>query len=129
LAIGDHSGRSVLVNVLAGESSPSGSFFKQNLENADKKLHNPRALALTGINEASGALLGPFSLGVTVAERFAKDKSAPPGPCQPHYSCQITIRLRFVSCSPRFRLASSRGGDQSLGTASMQGKFFPNLLP
>jgi HEAT repeat protein len=75
--LGDHCGRSVLVDVLAGESSLSGSFFKQNLENADKKLHDPRTLALTGINEASGALLGPFSLGVTVAEQFTKDKSAP----------------------------------------------------
>lgn len=74
--LGDHSGRDVLIEVLEGESSPSEGFIKSSFEEADKKLHNPHELAMMGINEASGAFLGPFSMGVVLAERMAKDKTA-----------------------------------------------------
>jgi HEAT repeat protein len=74
--MGDRSGRDVLIEVLQGESSPSKGFLESSFDEADKKLHNPHALALMGINEASGAFLGPFSMGVVLAKRLAKDKSA-----------------------------------------------------
>jgi HEAT repeat protein len=35
-------------------------------------MHDPKALALIGLNEASGAFLGPFSLGVSMVEEYAK---------------------------------------------------------
>jgi HEAT repeat protein len=74
--MGDHSGRMVLAKVLGGESSPSQGVIKHGIQDADAKLHSPKELALTGINAASGAFLGPFSMGVTVAEEFMKDRSA-----------------------------------------------------
>jgi len=75
--MGDHSGRDILIEVLQGESSPSEGFIKSSFTDADKKLHDRRALAMMGINEASGALLGPFSMGVKVAEQLMKDNTAP----------------------------------------------------
>jgi len=74
--LGDYSGREILMGVLQGDSSPSDGVIKSNLRDANKKLHSPRELAFAGINAASG-LLGPFSYGVTMAEQFATDKSAP----------------------------------------------------
>ena len=73
--LGDYSGREILTGVLQGESSPSDGVIKSNLRDANKKLHNPRELALAGLNAASG-LFGPFSYGLTMAEQFATDKSA-----------------------------------------------------
>ena len=75
--LGDHSGRDILIEVLEGESSPSEGFIKSSFDKADKKLHSPHDLIFMGINEASGAFLGPFSMGVTVAEQLMKDKTAP----------------------------------------------------
>jgi hypothetical protein len=74
--MGDHSGRGFLLEVLQGEASPSTGMIRQGLDGANRKLRNPRQLALTGINEASSALLGPFSFGVKMAEQLANDKSA-----------------------------------------------------
>jgi hypothetical protein len=78
---------------------------------------DPGAPALTGINEALGALLGAFSLDVTVAEQFAKDKSATAR------DVSLTTRVRSRSgCDSRSlgpELAGSRGGGRSPGTASM----------
>jgi HEAT repeat protein len=73
--LGDYSGREILTGVPQGESSPSDGVIKSNLRDANKKLHNPRELALAGLNAASG-LFGPFSYGLTMAEQFATDKSA-----------------------------------------------------
>ncbi len=77
LQMGDHSGRPVLEGILSKQSSPSEGPLKQGLDDAGKKLHNPGELARMGLNEASGAFLGPFSYGVVVAEELAKDKGAP----------------------------------------------------
>lgn len=74
--MGDHSGRAFLSEVLQGESTPSNGMIRQGLDDANRKMRNPRQLALLGINEASSALLGPFSFGVKMAEQLAKDKSA-----------------------------------------------------
>lgn len=78
--MGDHSGRDVLLNVLEGESSPGGGMNKmirQQWDDATGKLHDPQALAWMGAEEASGAFLGPFAIGVTMAEQLTKDKGAP----------------------------------------------------
>jgi len=75
--MGDQSGRKVLLGILEGDTSASPGALKQGLQGANNKLHDPNALALMGINEASGAFLGPFSMGIVMAEHLAKDKSAP----------------------------------------------------
>jgi hypothetical protein len=77
--MGDHSGREILLNVLEGETSPAGGMdemIRQEFTDATQKIHDPQALAWMGVEEASGAFLGPFSIGVTMAERLAKDSGA-----------------------------------------------------
>ena len=76
-AMGDHSGRPVLLQVLEGQSSASEGLLKSGLAYASKELHDPKALAWTGVMHASNAFLGPFSMGLVAAEELAKDKSAP----------------------------------------------------
>ncbi len=76
-AMGDRSGRNVLERLYTGEEKGGPGFFESAMRDAKDKLHNPRKLVTMGINEASGALLGPFSLGVLAAEGFMKDTGAP----------------------------------------------------
>jgi hypothetical protein len=47
------------------------------MRDAKSKLHSPSKLVTMGVNKASGALLGPFSLGIIAAENFMKDTWAP----------------------------------------------------
>jgi hypothetical protein len=42
-----------------------------------QEMHDPKSLALIGINEASGAFLGPFSMGVSFVEEYARNNGAP----------------------------------------------------
>jgi hypothetical protein len=39
-------------------------------------MHDPKTLTLIGVNEVSGAFLGPFSMGVSVVEEYAKNSGA-----------------------------------------------------
>lgn len=72
--MGDRSGREMFIAVLAGERSSSK--ISDELTDARRRLRNPMALALIGAKEGAGALLGPFSIGISVAEELAKDSSA-----------------------------------------------------
>jgi HEAT repeat protein len=74
--MGDHSGSALLRQVLTGEVDQAPGLLESALNDARKTLHDPKQLALIGINEAAGALLGPASLAVTVAEQGLKDKGA-----------------------------------------------------
>ena len=62
--------------VLLGSHQVEPNFVSSHINDAWNDLHNPTALADIGIGEASGALLGPFSEGVTVARELAKDRGA-----------------------------------------------------
>jgi HEAT repeat protein len=75
--LGDHSGRSLLEQVLSKQGTTSDGMVKQGLSDANKKLHSPSDLARIGLTEASGVFLGPFSFGVVLAEELTKDKGAP----------------------------------------------------
>ncbi|MGH9685119.1 MAG: HEAT repeat domain-containing protein [Candidatus Acidiferrales bacterium] len=75
--MGDRSGRDVFYGVLSGQRSNGPGFIKSNLNHAMQELHDPKALALIGVNEGAGALLGPFSMGVSLIEAYAKDNGAP----------------------------------------------------
>jgi HEAT repeat protein len=75
--MGDRSCRGTLEEVLTGERKDSTGFMDGAMRDAKAKLHSPRALAKIGIKEASGALLGPFSLGVNAAQEMMKDNGAP----------------------------------------------------
>ncbi len=75
--MGDHSGRDVLYEVLTGELKDTTGFFEGALRDAKSKIRNPRSLARMGVMEASGALLGPFSMGISLASDMMKDSGAP----------------------------------------------------
>lgn len=75
--LGDRSSRETLQEVLTGEIKDAMGFRQGAMRDARAKLHSPRALAKIGIKEASGALLGPFALGVSAAEDMMKDTGAP----------------------------------------------------
>jgi HEAT repeat protein len=70
--MGDRSGRDIFYDVLDGERQVTPGPLKSKLKQARMDMHDPKALALIGVNEASGALLGPFSMGVSLAEAYAK---------------------------------------------------------
>ena len=74
--MGDRSCRSTLQEILTGERKDTAGFVDGAMRDAKAKLHSPKALAKIGIKEASGALLGPFSLGVNAAQEMMKDTGA-----------------------------------------------------
>jgi hypothetical protein len=72
--MGDTSGRIVLIQVLAGERGVSENPAQGKVREMKKKLRNPAALALFGIKQAG--VLGPFGIGISIAEELRKDSSA-----------------------------------------------------
>jgi HEAT repeat protein len=75
--MGDRTGRDVFQEVLTGELKDQTSFIQGAVRDAKAKIRNPRTLARMGVMEASGALLGPFSMGITLASDMMKDTGAP----------------------------------------------------
>jgi len=75
--MGDRSGREILYEVLDGERKTKPGVIKSKLTNVRKQMHDPKSLALLGINQASGVLLGPFSMGLSFIEEYAKNSGAP----------------------------------------------------
>jgi HEAT repeat protein len=73
----DRSGRTLFEEVLLGQRQQAPGVVEGFMRDAKAKLRNPSALAMMGVKEASGALLGPASLGIDVAQEILKDKGAP----------------------------------------------------
>ena len=74
--MGDKSGRSLVEDVITGDEKTSEGLISGAKRDAQRKMHDPTALALMGLKEASGALLGPFNIGIVAAEQAFKDGSA-----------------------------------------------------
>ena len=70
--MGDHSGRGIFEEVLAGERSASPGM----IEEAKKHYLNARTLALMGVQEGAGAVFGPLGYGVTAVRELTRDKGA-----------------------------------------------------
>jgi HEAT repeat protein len=75
--MGDRSGRDLLYEILDGERKTKQGVIKTKMDQAKQTMHDPKAMALIGINQASGAFLGPFSMGISFIEEYAKNNSAP----------------------------------------------------
>lgn len=75
--VGDKSGRGLIEDVMTGQEKASEGFLSREVRDAKRKMHDPKALAVMGLKEASGVLLGPFNLGIIAAEQAFKDGSAP----------------------------------------------------
>lgn len=76
LDLGDVSGKYVVEDVLTGEQKTSQGLMSGAVQDAKRKMRDPKALAMMGLNEASGALLGPFNMGIVFAEKALKDGGA-----------------------------------------------------
>ncbi len=77
--MGDRSGRDIFYEVLDGERKVKPGVIKSKLYKVRMDMHDPNALALIGVNEVSSAFLGPFSMGVSIAEEYAKNTGRAPG--------------------------------------------------
>ena len=75
--MGDRSGATIFYAVMLGNRHVAKGFVSDQINTAWNEVHNPSALADIGIGEASGALLGPFAEGVTIARELARDRGAP----------------------------------------------------
>jgi HEAT repeat protein len=73
--MGDHSGREIFIATLQGDRKGDG-FVKSSLKSNFAKYRDPKQLAMTGAEEAAGALFGPFSMGIVVARELMKDRTA-----------------------------------------------------
>jgi HEAT repeat protein len=74
--MGDHTGEDLITEVLTGEKKGSSGFTTSAKRDANQTLHSPKAMATLGFKEASGALLGPFNLGIVAGEQALRDGSA-----------------------------------------------------
>jgi HEAT repeat protein len=75
--MGDRSGQDLFREVLEGDRKVSTGLIRGGLQQVHAELHDPKALAELGSEQAAGALLGPAGFGVTAAIELAKDKAAP----------------------------------------------------
>ncbi len=74
--MGDHSGRDVFIEVLSGDRNPPKETIQSGLQSTKKKLRHPLQLGKKTAKESAQALLGPFALGLPVAEELTKDRTA-----------------------------------------------------
>jgi HEAT repeat protein len=70
--LGDPAGREIVQEVMEGERTDTPGKLKGALRDAKHKLR-PAQLVMMGVKEASGALLGPASIGVVAAEEAVKE--------------------------------------------------------
>ena len=75
--MGDSSGEPMLIAVLSGERKDSPGMVASAMRDARNKFRHPQTLAFMGAREAAGALLGPASTGLVVAETALREKGAP----------------------------------------------------
>jgi HEAT repeat protein len=76
-AMGDRSGQDLFVEVLEGDSKVSPGIVRAGLLRVHQEMHDPKALAELGSEEAAGAFMGPAGFGLTAAIELAKDKASP----------------------------------------------------
>ena len=74
--MGDRSGAGFFRQVLAGEVKQGPGLIQGAMDDARRKLHDPKALAMIGAKEVTGAFLGPASLAITFAQESLRDKGA-----------------------------------------------------
>jgi HEAT repeat protein len=74
-AMNDPMGREVLMEIVMGEQSGASGFVSSSIHGMRLKMHDPKALLMLGVNGGAGAL-GPFGMGVPLAEGLFKDNQA-----------------------------------------------------
>jgi HEAT repeat protein len=71
--MGDKTGRGFIEDVVAGQQNATDGGVKGALRRADRLRYDPKAMAVLGAKSATGALLGPFNIGVLAAEQVFKN--------------------------------------------------------
>jgi HEAT repeat protein len=74
--MGNHSGAVIFREVLTGARKDSVGLIDGYMAEARHKMHDPKALAMMGVKEATSAFLGPASMAISFAEQTMKDKGA-----------------------------------------------------
>lgn len=74
--LGDRSSRPFLEDVVAGQQKTAPGVVTGAVRDAKQKIHQPKTLVMMGFREATGALLGPFNMGLVAAEDALKDGTA-----------------------------------------------------
>ena len=74
--MGDSSGVSIFIQVLAGDRGASPGFIHEQWHDITKKLHDPKSLAEFGVLQAAGAFLGPAGFTIGIMEEVTKDRSS-----------------------------------------------------
>lgn len=70
--MGDKTGRGFIEDVVAGQQQATDGGVKGAMHRADRLRHDPKQMAIISAKSASGALLGPFNIGVLAAEQVFK---------------------------------------------------------
>lgn len=91
--MGERGERNVLFNTITGELKDTTGFIQGAMRDAKSTLRNPKGLMKMGAREGAGALLGPFSMGIAVAEDMLKDSGAP--------SRAKALMMLSEDCDPR----------------------------
>lgn len=73
--MGDKTGRGFIEDVVAGQQKATDGGLKGAMRRADRLRHSPKEMAILGAKEASGALLGPFNIGVIATEQLLKNNA------------------------------------------------------
>ncbi len=68
----DKTGRGFIEDVVAGQQQAFDGGVKGALHRADRLRYDPKKMAIIGAKSASGALLGPFNIGVLATEQVFK---------------------------------------------------------
>ena len=71
--MGDKTGRGFIEDVVAGQQKATDGGVKGAVRRADRLRHDPKAMTILGLKSASGALLGPFNIGVIATEQVFKN--------------------------------------------------------
>ena len=118
--MGDPDGRAFLQEVLTGERKDGPGFIGRNLKYARKKL-SPAEIALMGINEAAGVLMGPASMGILAGEEAIRAQTSTKGSGSgraiaagtlaehPDEYCRILLEWALDDTHSEVRAAAAKG--------------------
>lgn len=74
--MGDHSGVVLFREILSGKIEQGDGIISRYMNKAKKTMHDPKALALIGIEQATGVFFGPAGMAISIAQESLKDKGA-----------------------------------------------------
>lgn len=74
--LGDPDGKATFIEILTRERKNSQGFISGAINDAKRTMRDPKKLAYMGVMQATGAVFGPLSMGISVAHDAMKDTGA-----------------------------------------------------